>query len=613
MKRILQNKFFAIMSIVVILLWGMVYVKSNEFTAATPNQFYDALEAKEITNATILEKTNMINVVSYKVKGTRYKVTLPSTETFVNRLENSNIDLTGKRPMTTFEYIIAVLLSVCVIAFSVNLYAKYKINKKASEDMANAMMGMGNGGQPGMFMGMMPPKQEKKIAKAEQTNTKLSDVAGCEEEKTEVMEIIDFMKNPKKYTDIGATIPKGILLVGPPGTGKTLMAKAIAGESGVNFFYFSGSEFVEKYVGVGAQRVREMMEEAKKSAPSIIFIDEVDAIGKQRGGDTGGNDERDQTLNQLLVEMDGMDENNGVIVIAATNRPEILDKAFLRKGRFDRKIAISLPNTKGREEILRVHAKKKRISETVDFRDIAKKTNGFSGAELYACLNEAALLAIRANRKEIIMEDVEEGIDRVIMGHSSKSKKYTDHERALVAYHESGHAVIGLMLSNADSVDKVTIIPRGDAGGYTLLSPKEERYFRTKEEILERICGLLGGRAAEELIFSEVTTGAHNDLERATNLARAIVTQYGMSELGLTQWEQGTSSFAGYSAMKKEYSETTALTIDKTVTRILSECYDKTLQILKTNKALLDALALTLKEEETLTSEQINDIKNSVK
>ncbi|MDE5546709.1 MAG: ATP-dependent zinc metalloprotease FtsH [Anaeroplasmataceae bacterium] len=437
------------------------------------------------------------------------------------------------------------------------------------------------------------------------------DVAGCDEEKEELVEIIDFLKNPRKYSEIGARIPKGVLLVGPPGTGKTLLAKAVAGEANVPFFSISGSDFVEMFVGVGASRVRDMFKTAKEHAPCIIFIDEIDAVGRQRGaGMGGGHDEREQTLNQLLVEMDGFTGNLGIIIMAATNRPDVLDPALLRPGRFDRQITISNPDVTGRTAILRVHARNKHLDSSIKLDEIAQRIPGFSGADIENLLNEAALLAARNNRKVIITTDIDEAIDRVIMGPAKKSKKYTERERKLVAFHEAGHAVIGLRLENASVVQKVTIIPRGQAGGYNLMMPKEETYTRTKTEILESIIGYLGGRVAEELIFSDVTTGAHNDFQHATSLARSMVTEYGMSSLGPVQYEQPSGNvFLGRDYLKeKNFSDQIALEIDKEVRRIIEECYEKAKQVISDNLSLLNSIADYLLKVETLTKPDIDEI-----
>ena len=438
-----------------------------------------------------------------------------------------------------------------------------------------------------------------------------NDVAGCDEEKEELVEVIDFLKNPKKYFEIGARVPKGILLTGQPGTGKTLLAKAVAGEAKVPFYSISGSDFVEMFVGVGASRVRDMFKNAKQNAPCIIFIDEIDAVGRQRGtGLGGGHDEREQTLNQLLVEMDGFEENSGVIVMAATNRADILDPALLRPGRFDRQIRISLPDVRGREAILKVHARNKKLSPRINLENIAQRTPGFSGADLENLLNEAALLAARENRKEIKVYDIDEAIDRVLMGPAKKSRKYSDEEKRTVSYHEAGHAVIGLKLDNANVVQKVTIIPRGDAGGYAMMTPEEEKFLQTRKGLIDTITGLLGGRAAEELMCNDITTGASSDIERSTAIARAMVTRFGMSRLGPIQYERGGQEvFLGRDYLaEKNFSDQVALEIDKEVQAIIDESHKKATKILKENKVLLELIASHLYEIETLTKEDIYEL-----
>ena len=437
------------------------------------------------------------------------------------------------------------------------------------------------------------------------------DVAGCDEEKEEMVEIVDFLKNPRKYNEIGARVPKGVILVGPPGTGKTLLAKAVAGEAGVPFFSISGSDFVEMFVGVGASRVRDMFKTAKENAPCIIFIDEIDAVGRQRGaGLGGGHDEREQTLNQLLVEMDGFNGNTGIIIMAATNRPDVLDPALLRPGRFDRQITISNPDVRGREAILAVHARNKHLAPDVRLGDVAARTPGFSGADLENLLNEAALLAARDNRKVITPRDIDEATDRVMMGPAKKSKKYTEQERRLVAYHEAGHAVIGIRLENASQVQKITIVPRGQAGGYNLMMPKEETYFHTKSQMLETITGFLGGRVAEELVFNEVSTGASNDFQNASRLARSMVTEYGMSKLGPIQYEQqGGSVFLGRDYLKeKNFSDQVALEIDQEQRRIIEECYEKAKEVISSNMDLLKNIAEYLLKIETINKRDIDEI-----
>ena len=448
-------------------------------------------------------------------------------------------------------------------------------------------------------------------AKLQEDKNKVTfkDVAGLSEEKEELEELIEFLKNPKKFTEMGARIPKGVLLVGSPGTGKTLLAKAVAGEANAPFYFISGSDFVELYVGIGASRVRDMFRQAKQTAPCLIFIDEIDAVGRQRGtGLGGGHDEREQTLNQLLTEMDGFGTNEGIIIIAATNRPDVLDPALLRPGRFDRQITVSLPDKKGREEILAVHARNKKFSKEVNFSYIAKRTVSFSGADLENLLNEAALLAVRRKRKDIGMAEIDEAYDRVIAGPAKKSKKYTEHEKKVVAYHEAGHAVVGIKLDGANDVQKITIIPRGMAGGYNLMLPKEETYMSTKNELLDSISGFLGGRVAEELKFNDITTGAHNDFEKATKIARSMVTEYGMSNLGPIQLEQNDGNvFLGRDYNKsKNFSDAVALEIDEEVRRIISEQYEVTRKIISENMDLLELIANTLLEYETITKEQID-------
>ena len=435
------------------------------------------------------------------------------------------------------------------------------------------------------------------------------DVAGLKEEKEEVRELIDFLKNPKKFQKLGARIPKGVLLMGPPGTGKTLLAKAVAGEANVPFYFISGSDFVELFVGVGASRVRDMFQQAKRNAPCLIFIDEIDAVGRQRGtGLGGGHDEREQTLNQLLTEMDGFGANEGIIIIAATNRPDVLDPALLRPGRFDRQVTVNLPDVRGREEILGVHAKNKILADGITLKNLAKRTPGFSGADLENLLNEAALLAVRRDKDEIGMSEIDEATDRVLMGPAKVSHKYSENDRRLVAYHEAGHAVIGLKLSSASDVQKVTIIPRGAAGGYNMMVPSEEKMCSTKTDLLEEITGLLGGRTAEEVTFGEITTGAHNDFEKATKIARAMVTEYGMSDLGPLQFEkQSGSVFLGRDYNKPQhFSNEVANEIDMEMRKIINDCHKHATEIIKKNKDLLKLIAETLLEYETLTKEQID-------
>ena len=455
-------------------------------------------------------------------------------------------------------------------------------------------------------------KSKAKLYNDDKKKVTFNDVAGADEEKAELEEVVEFLKDPRKFVQLGARIPKGVLLVGPPGTGKTLLARAVAGEAGVPFFSISGSDFVEMFVGVGASRVRDLFENAKKNAPCIIFIDEIDAVGRQRGaGLGGGHDEREQTLNQLLVEMDGFGANEGIIIVAATNRPDILDPALLRPGRFDRQITVDRPDVKGREAVLKVHARNKPLSNGVDLDVIARRTPGFTGADLENLLNEAALLSARRNKKSIEMSEVDEAIDRVIAGPAKKSRVISEQEKKLVAYHEAGHTIVGYHLENADMVHKVTIIPRGSAGGYTVMLPKEDRYFATRSDLMDKIAGLLGGRVAEEIILNEISTGAHNDFERATSIARRMVTEFGMSDkLGPMQFgrSQGQVFLGRDFGHERDYSEHTAQEIDKEIQRIIQEQYKRTTDLLIKYKDELERVAQTLLELETIDAEQIKQL-----
>ena len=470
-----------------------------------------------------------------------------------------------------------------------------------------SMMGNmgGNSGRNPMSFG----RSKAKAANKEDIKVRFSDVAGAEEEKQELVEVVEFLKDPKRFTKLGARIPAGVLLEGPPGTGKTLLAKAVAGEAGVPFFSISGSDFVEMFVGVGASRVRSLFEDAKKAAPSIIFIDEIDAVGRQRGvGLGGGNDEREQTLNQLLIEMDGFEGNEGIIVIAATNRSDVLDPALLRPGRFDRKVLVGRPDVKGREAILKVHARNKPLAEDVDLKLVAQQTPGFVGADLENVLNEAALVAARRNKSVIDASDIDEAEDRVIAGPSKKDKTVSQKERELVAYHEAGHTIVGLVLSNARVVHKVTIVPRGRAGGYMIALPKEDQMLLSKEDMKEQLAGLMGGRVAEEIIFNVQTTGASNDFEQATQMARAMVTEYGMSEkLGPVQYE-GSHAMFGAQSPQKSISEQTAYEIDEEVRSLLNEARNKAAEIIQSNRETHKLIAEALLKYETLDSTQIKSL-----
>lgn len=527
-----------------------------------------------------------------------YKVIVPRTEKNIEKLEKdlqrNGGKLTVEDPNQGSVWI--SILSQIIPFLIIAVFFYFMFSK------------MGGGGNNKAF------EFAKSKARVESNvKVRFKDVAGCEEEKEEVKEIIDYLRSPKKFTDMGAHIPKGILMVGPPGTGKTLLAKAVAGEANVPFFSISGSDFVEMFVGTGASRVRDMFKTAQKSAPCIIFIDEIDAVGRQRGaGMGGGNDEREQTLNQLLVEMDGMTDNAGIVVIAATNRPDVLDPALLRSGRFDRRVTVSLPDIKGREAILQVHARNKKLASDVSLANLAKRTPGFSGADLANVLNEGAILAVRKNESKVTMTDLDEAIDRVMMGPAKKSKKYTEKDKILVAYHEAGHAVIGLKLGDADMVQKVTIIPRGDAGGYNLMTPREEKYFHRKSEFIAQITGLLGGRTAEEIQFGEISAGAVNDIEKLTEIAKNMVRVYGMSSLGPIQYADPQGNvFLGRDYTKgSDYSAGVAAEIDKEVRAIVDECHENCRKILTENKDLLDLIANNLYEHETLTNEEITNLMN---
>lgn len=527
-----------------------------------------------------------------------YKVIVPRTEKNIEKLEKdlqrNGGKLTVEDPNQGSVWI--SILSQIIPFLIIAVFFYFMFSK------------MGGGGNNKAF-----EFAKSKVRVESNVKVRFKDVAGCEEEKEEVKEIIDYLRSPKKFTDMGAHIPKGILMVGPPGTGKTLLAKAVAGEANVPFFSISGSDFVEMFVGTGASRVRDMFKTAQKSAPCIIFIDEIDAVGRQRGaGMGGGNDEREQTLNQLLVEMDGMTDNAGIVVIAATNRPDVLDPALLRSGRFDRRVTVSLPDIKGREAILQVHARNKKLANDVSLANLAKRTPGFSGADLANVLNEGAILAVRKNESKVTMTDLDEAIDRVMMGPAKKSKKYTEKDKILVAYHEAGHAVIGLKLEDADMVQKVTIIPRGDAGGYNLMTPREEKYFHRKSEFIAQITGLLGGRTAEEIQFGEISAGAVNDIEKLTEIAKNMVRVYGMSSLGPIQYADPQGNvFLGRDYTKgSDYSAGVAAEIDKEVRAIVDECHENCRKILTENKDLLDLIANNLYEHETLTNEEITNLMN---
>lgn len=586
----------------ILIMLGVFYVfnfMNTDIKKLTYNEFMSELSDGNIKDVTITARSS---AKTYEVEGSlkdakkdqTFFARLPMSEEVMKKIvdasETQNFKMEAKADPESSSLLIIlvnILPFVVVIGFAFFFFNRQMAGNKSSMDFG------------------------KSKAKLSTDNNKVTfkDVAGLKEEKEEVAELIDFLKNPKKFQKLGARIPKGVLLFGPPGTGKTLLARAVAGEANVPFYFISGSDFVELFVGVGASRVRDMFQQAKRNAPCLIFIDEIDAVGRQRGtGLGGGHDEREQTLNQLLTEMDGFGANEGIIIIAATNRPDVLDPALLRPGRFDRQVTVNLPDVKGREEILGVHARNKKLAEGITLKNLAKRTPGFSGADLENLLNEAALLAVRRGKDVITMSEVDEATDRVLMGPAKTSHKYSESDKRLVAYHEAGHAVIGIKLTHANDVQKVTIIPRGSAGGYNMMVPSEEKLCSTKTDLLEEITGLLGGRTAEEITFGEITTGAHNDFEKATKIARAMVTEYGMSDLGPLQFEQQEGSvFLGRDYNKTQhFSNEVANEIDMEMRKIINNCHRKAKDIINKNQDLLKLIAEALLEYETLTKEQID-------
>lgn len=564
-------------------------------------ELQNVIEKEKVDEVSVSIGTN-VTVVKGVYEKDKQKVTftatIPSTSDqigqVIKNLGNESTKLTIVDADASNIFLETVVSIIPFILFAV--FAVWMLNRMNGANGANAKA---------FEFSKSRAKLEGKI------RVRFSDVAGCDEEKQEMAEIIDYLKYPKKFEKMGARIPKGILLSGHPGTGKTLLAKAVAGEANVPFYSISGSDFVEMFVGVGASRVRDMFKKAQQTAPCIIFIDEIDAVGRQRGaGFGGGHDEREQTLNQLLVEMDGMEENTGVVVIAATNRPDVLDPALLRAGRFDRQITVALPDRKGREAILHVHARNKKFVKDLDLGALAKRTPGFSGADLENVLNEAAILAVRENKDEIGMKQIDEAIDRVMMGPAKVSRTYDDKTKKLVAYHESGHAIIGLFLENAQVVQKVTIIPRGQAGGYNLMTPKEEKMMHTKNDLLDTITSYMGGRTAEELFFDDITTGASNDIQNATNIAKDMVTLYGMSDLGPIKYNAGNENvFLGRDYNQpNNVSGEVAYEIDQEVRKIINTCHTKARQIIEAHKTELETIAHALMEYETLTAEQIQRV-----
>ncbi len=586
--------------IIVILMSLILFSTQGSVNRMNYTQFQNITKTAEFDNSSLNISGNIIKAEGdYTLNGKTqsYSVIVPNTdanmEWLTDTLEKGGGSITVTDPSSgnLWMNILAQLLPLLLIG----LLFYFMLSK----------MSGGTGANKAFEFSKSRARIESNV------KTRFKDVAGCEEEKEEVKEIIDYLKNPQKFTQMGAHIPKGILMVGPPGTGKTLLAKAVAGEANVPFFSISGSDFVEMFVGTGASRVRDMFKNAQKNAPCILFIDEIDAVGRQRGaGMGGGNDEREQTLNQLLVEMDGMTDNAGIVVIAATNRPDVLDPALRRSGRFDRNVTVNLPDIRGREEILKVHAANKPLAPTISLKNLAQRTPGFSGADLANVLNEGAILAVRNHESKITQEDLDEAIDRVMMGPAKKSKKYTEKDKWLVSYHEAGHAVIGLKLEDADIVQKVTIIPRGEAGGYNLMTPREEKYFHRKSEMVAQITGLLGGRTAEELVFGEISAGAVNDIEKLTAIAKNMVRVYGMSSLGPIQYADPEGNvFLGRDYTKgSDYSAGVASEIDKEVRSIVDSCHEDCKRILTENRDLLDLIAHNLFEHETLTNEEINNL-----
>ena len=613
----IKNPFLYIL-IIVVLVTGFQYFFTGSATGRSQQINYSQL-VKEIQNNNVTEMSYQPNGSIIEVSGT-YKKPKESKDT-------TGILFFSPEISKVSRFTSVVLPSDTTVSDLQKLAAEHEtevtIKRESSSGMwinllislvpfiiiAFIFMSMMNQGGGGARGAMNFGRNKARAANKEDIKVRFSDVAGAEEEKQELVEVVEFLKDPERYTKLGARIPAGVLLEGPPGTGKTLLAKAVAGEAGVPFFSISGSDFVEMFVGVGASRVRSLFEDAKKAAPAIIFIDEIDAVGRQRGvGLGGGNDEREQTLNQLLIEMDGFEGNEGIIIIAATNRSDVLDPALLRPGRFDRKVLVGRPDVKGREAILRVHAKNKPLAKNVDLKLVAQQTPGFVGADLENVLNEAALVAARRNKKVIDADDIDEAEDRVIAGPSKKDKTVSERDRQIVAYHEAGHTIVGLVLSNARVVHKVTIVPRGRAGGYMIALPKEDQMLLSKEDMKEQLAGLMGGRVAEEIIFNVQTTGASNDFEQATQMARAMVTEYGMSEkLGPVQYE-GNHAMFGAQSPQKSISEQTAYEIDEEVRSLLNEARNKAAEIIQANRETHKLIAEALLKYETLDSTQIKSL-----
>ncbi|EIW19643.1 MULTISPECIES: ATP-dependent zinc metalloprotease FtsH [Pelosinus] len=592
-----MNKFFRNVSfylLIIIIAISIIDYYSSRTTnkqEISYTQFLHQIEEQKVQSVTVVDK----DIRGKLTDGTEFTTITPNDPTLINTLREKNVDIKAEQPpqppwwTTIFSSILPMLLLIGVWFFIM----------QQTQGGGNRVMSFG--------------KSRAKLHGEDKIKVTFGDMAGADEAKQELEEVVEFLKHPKKFNDLGARIPKGVLLFGPPGTGKTLLARAVAGEAGVPFFSISGSDFVEMFVGVGASRVRDLFEQAKKSAPCIVFIDEIDAVGRQRGaGLGGGHDEREQTLNQLLVEMDGFGVNEGIIIIAATNRPDILDPALLRPGRFDRQIVVDKPDVKGRLEILKVHTKGKPVAKEVSLDVLARRTPGFTGADLSNLVNEAALLAARRNKKRIDMPEMEESVERVVAGPERKSKVISEREKKLTAYHEAGHALIGMLLDNTDPVHKVSIIPRGRAGGYTLMLPTEDRYYATRTELLEQLSVLLGGRVAEAVVLKEISTGAQNDLERATDLSRKMITEYGMSEnLGPITFgnRQQQQVFLGRDISRdRNYGEEVASSIDKEVRRLIEGAYNKTEAMLQENIEKLHLIAAALIEKETLEASDLEEL-----
>ena len=591
MNKFFKNVLFYLLIIMVIIwMFDLYGEKNSKPVDISYTSFMQHVQQDEIKQVTIVD-----NVISGKLKdGKEFSTVAPNDSKLVEKLEAKKVDIKAELPPQP-PWWMSILSSILPMLIIVGLW----------------FMLMNQGGAGGGKV-MNFGKSRARRYDEEKLKITFKDVAGAEEAKQELEEVVEFLKHPQKYNDLGAKIPKGVLLYGPPGTGKTLLAKAVAGEAGVPFFSISGSDFVEMFVGVGASRVRDLFDQAKKSAPCIVFIDEIDAVGRQRGaGLGGGHDEREQTLNQLLVEMDGFSANEGIIMIAATNRPDILDPALLRPGRFDRQIVVDRPDIKGRTEILKVHVKGKPMGPDVNLDVIAQRTPGFTGADLSNLVNEAALLTARKDKKAINMPEMEEAAERVIMGPERKSRVISDKEKRLTAYHEGGHTIVGMLLEHTDPVHKVTIIPRGRAGGYTLSLPKEDKYYATRSEMLDELKVLLGGRVAEALVLKEISSGASNDLQRATQLARQMICEYGMSEnIGpVTFGHRQDQVFLGRDiARDKDYSEEVAAEIDKEVRSFMEDAYAATEKLLSDNIDKLHVIAKALMEKETLEEEEINQL-----